>query len=116
MTYNKNMKNRYERLIKMTGSEKQIAWAQGLEKEIVKCIDAVIDGNRNHPMYAQYKAQADEVISTWEYRKSSLLACNSAPAIIDFFGQFNATGNINKDAASVNAIYTTTLNNGYKFK
>lgn len=103
-------------MIKLNGSEKQIAWAEDLRTNIVKCIDAIVDGNRNHPMYAQYKEQADAVIAVWEDRKVKLLGCSSAAAIIDYFQSLKFTGDINADVTSVNAIYTVTLNNGYKFK
>ena len=98
----------------MKGSEKQIRWAEDLKENVVKCIDAVVEGNRNAP--AQYKEQADAIVTIWENRKTKLLACDSASKIIDYFQFFKPTGNINSDVMSVNAIYETTLNNGYEFK
>jgi hypothetical protein len=98
----------------MKGSEKQITWAEELKDNIIKCIDAVVNANRQAP--AQYREQANDVINIWEDRKTKLIACNSASAIIDYFQLFKPTGNINSDVMAVNAIYNTTLNNGYEFK
>ncbi len=102
----------------MKGSEKQIAWAQDLKTNVIRCIDAVVDANVNCPpeLHEQYKDQIEKLVSMWNGRKAKLEACDSAAAIIDYFRPFKASGNLQTDVYSVMGIYNVTPNNGYEFR
>mgnify|MGYP000942750894 CR=1 FL=1 len=93
----------------MIGSEKQIIWATELKVAVTETI-------KEFTAYATKIGAPAEVIATWTARVDKLAACDIAGAIIDQFQGFSRTGDLQKDAVSLNSKYKVGSNQyGYKF-
>ena len=93
----------------MTGSDKQIKWATELRDSAVETIREFVD-------YAKTAGAPAAVVADWSSRIDKLTACDIAGAVIDQFDGFSRTGDIQKDAVSLNAKYNAGTNRyGYKF-
>jgi len=96
----------------MNGTEKQIAWAQDIQKVVVEAIDAGLAKFVSDPRFDRSNPKMAQTIDVWEARKAAILDCNRAKDMIDLFKD------VRMDAAPIDAfmqvcrtykVYTTMV-------
>lgn len=85
----------------MTGSEKQIAWAQEIQSAAVESIRFTMEASKEAPEYDENNPEIRAGLELWERRIRNIENCAHARNIIDNFKGVKASNSPEKNFAIV---------------
>lgn len=89
----------------MKGTEKQIAWAEDIQKAAIETINTVMEQAKADPKYNPNDPMMAAMIEKWESRRSAIEACDYAGDLINLFSRVSPKNSAMENLKALKSAY-----------